>query len=494
MAEFSPNSSNSRSFDYPQGPSRLRRTFSTSSPCRYCGSGNNCENDCSRTRMNELIQLIREDILFESPTYPIRLKMCKDKIRQLHLEIFEDAQILEPSETSSSSSFESVSGHFHDTSDQTSEIRRQTDLSDDPKNRRRLSPVREKEVGRHAQGLAQHENPRQIYYEHERQPHSYKKYQQRHQDEDLPYYQTENEYKSRRIIKETQPYYSEIWHTNPERRDTTSMSGKYQYNLEKNESNDLPVLLRLGKSKPIKDMCATKDSVYICDGSNFYTELTNGLQKEMPLAANANFIAMSPKAVYFANCQMNTVMKFENGETSLLYSSQEWALTGLTNRDNNIYICMYNKWKMQGRIVMISKEGTKLVEEKEIEYDRHDNKIFEHPKFIALNSKDEMCVSDIFRKCVVVLNNNGIIRLKYAGPFSGKTDEFQPEGLSCDDFDNLYVADNNNNSIDIVNPSGHWMRSIVNIPSPVCVTVNDKKICITMDEECYVGCILVYPI
>ncbi|XP_062618080.1 uncharacterized protein LOC134279670 [Saccostrea cucullata] len=428
MAKFHARPGSRRSADIAQQRPTLRRLY-TSSSCSnlYCAP----EREFGK-RMDELMQKIRNDVLFHGPNHLLRMEICIDKVYEFYLEILENINRLENRySSSSSSSYEEFIQPAYD-----DEIKGHISSRNTNRNESRLS-----QVGRRVESRI-----------------------------------------SRHLTNDH--IYETLMPGVPER---THNSGSWQYNQEQSELNDSPELLKFANILGIKDLCATEDSIYISDGSNCVTcySLQYGRPEQMILTKNADFISMSSEALYVTNGRLKEVIKFKNDVITVIYRSHEWTPNGLAMwGDNKIYICMFNQKAMMGRVVLFKNyKGNKLVVEKEIEYKHNNTRMFRYPKFIAINSKGEPCVSDIYEKCVIVVNKYRGIRFKYDGACPDKRQQFEPEGLSCDGIDNIYVTDNNNDCVDIVNPGGYRLKSIYDIPSPVCVTFSDNILYVTMKDK-----------
>jgi DNA-binding beta-propeller fold protein YncE len=144
---------------------------------------------------------------------------------------------------------------------------------------------------------------------------------------------------------------------------------------------------------------------------------------------------------------------------------------------------MFNKREGIGKVVRLKmRHGIRV--DRELEYRKRGNdRIFENPKFIAINSKGELCVSDDFQNCIIVISNVGALRFQYDGRYSGKTTPFEPQGLVSDDVDNIYVADRANDCIDVVNPNGNFLQSIMRVDAPIVVAFRDNKLFIVEHEK-----------
>lgn len=157
---------------------------------------------------------------------------------------------------------------------------------------------------------------------------------------------------------------------------------------------------------------------------------------------------------------VNSVGEVETFATSSLHPA------GISvNSHGDIIVCavedLRRRYKPEHKncLQVYSKEGRL---KREIERDVNGDKIFAYPEYIDVNINGDMIISDIEREHVVILNNDGKVRLVYKGPPKGTLDKpFDPRDVKCDKDGNIVVCDINNNSLHLLDINGAFIRLLL---------------------------------
>ncbi|BFZ21132.1 hypothetical protein BsWGS_24172 [Bradybaena similaris] len=86
---------------------------------------------------------------------------------------------------------------------------------------------------------------------------------------------------------------------------------------------------------------------------------------------------------------------------------------------------------------------------------------FQHPAFIAVDSKNHIIVTDKVNCCVQVFDSEGKFKHRFGVPGYSNGQLQAPLGVCVDDNDNIIVADSGNCRVEVFSPRGLWLSSVV---------------------------------
>lgn len=129
-------------------------------------------------------------------------------------------------------------------------------------------------------------------------------------------------------------------------------------------------------------------------------------------------------------------------------------------RNDDILVCQVSqvmstedKTQEKGFIAKYSKTWDLLLK---ISHQDH-KELFSRPYFVAENVNMDICVSDVGKQQVIVVNRDGKKRFS----LGGMTQKFNPQQLDTDSLGNIVVADHTNACIYLFNKDGMYLSTIV---------------------------------
>lgn len=137
---------------------------------------------------------------------------------------------------------------------------------------------------------------------------------------------------------------------------------------------------------------------------------------------------------------------------------------------------MYKDYRAQSKVVRYSGR----TEKQTIQFDNKGKALYSgnyNIKYINENRNHDICVADCGGCAVVVVDQTGNLRWKYAGnPSKANKKPFNPYGITTNSHSQILTADYYNHCIHILDQNGQFLRYIENVKNPhgLCVDKHDN--------------------
>jgi streptogramin lyase len=224
--------------------------------------------------------------------------------------------------------------------------------------------------------------------------------------------------------------------------------------------------------------CVSEDQVWTCGSDNTMKllnlrgDLLTSIQTKSGGYPGDIAVTRDGDLVYTDgnNHSINLVKKNKH---RTLISPQGWRPRGVCcTAAGELLVTIYSKDK-QSKVVRYS-GSTKT---QTIRDDDQGRPLYSGPRYISENSNQDVCVSDITAKSVVVVTASGKLRFRYTGPPSNTGRSFDPHAITTNSQAHILVADYNNDRVHLLDQDGQFLRYILcglSCPYGLCVDIRDN--------------------
>jgi len=122
-----------------------------------------------------------------------------------------------------------------------------------------------------------------------------------------------------------------------------------------------------------------------------------------------------------------------------------------------VVCCVTNLHHRNGDVSNVLKVNTQTSESKELPCSEH----LIQPWRVAVNVNGDICVSDRNKGCILVLDNEGIVKATYSGPDTDTRHPFAPHAVCCDRFGQIFVVDYTNHTVHVLDPLGRFRGFLI---------------------------------
>ena len=154
----------------------------------------------------------------------------------------------------------------------------------------------------------------------------------------------------------------------------------------------------------------------------------------------------------------------------LVRFSEGWTPRGVCSTARNEILVAMFKTGASDKVVRYS--GVTATQE--ISHDSSGRFLFQDASFVCENGNEDVCVSDMDARCVVVVQSTGIPRYKYSGRSQSR---FEPGSLACNRQRHILISDKCQNCVHIIDEDGSFLllvgKSLIRRPVGVCVDEED---------------------
>ncbi|XP_062578811.1 E3 ubiquitin-protein ligase TRIM71-like [Saccostrea cucullata] len=214
------------------------------------------------------------------------------------------------------------------------------------------------------------------------------------------------------------------------------------------------------------------------------------------LGRPSGLIELDDESIFFSDLDNKMVKRLSKDLQEEATMRFDWYPMGLCiSRSGHILLCAaFLPWQAtdasdRGKVLRMSFKGVTL---QEIMKDGEEKHLYCRPICISENINQDICVSDVYKHSIVVVDRTGLFRFVYSGGgFYENREDFEPTEIDTDSLGNIAAADVMNNLVHLVDINGNLLKYLLTtkdgISEPRGLKVdNEDRIWITEEMSGYV--------
>ncbi|XP_048749521.1 E3 ubiquitin-protein ligase TRIM36-like [Ostrea edulis] len=222
--------------------------------------------------------------------------------------------------------------------------------------------------------------------------------------------------------------------------------------------------------------CLSEEEVWTCDNNkmkllNLQNKLLISVQTKSGNAPTDIAVTRDGNLVY-TDTDNKTVNLVKNKQIQTVIRLQGWVPQFVCSAlSDNLLVIMDSDDREQSKVVRYS--GS--TETQTIQFDDYCRPLYSSAGYISENRNLDICVADRGANAVVVVNQSGKLRFRYAGHPLSTHEPFKPVGITTDSQSHILTADHFHHFIHILDQDGQFLRYIrCTYPWSLCVDIRDN--------------------
>ncbi|XP_070566977.1 titin homolog [Ptychodera flava] len=249
-----------------------------------------------------------------------------------------------------------------------------------------------------------------------------------------------------------------------------------------------------GMFKDVKGLTFHNDKLLVCDQEdNIVHILNHNYTCEKELGSFSGQFAKPFQPVCIAVSQDNLYFILDNGNVQIVVCDHNNKVIRIVTlpTDSDPWCIAFVK----GFVIVTDVKGDRA-----LKYSQAGQYIaeclgsgqtrFDYPRFVAVNSRDVIMVSDCNNSCIKCFDAQLNFLYKYGHRGTGDSQLYFPHSIAIDGADHVYVCDRNNARISVWSGAGKWRRNLfqheVIKPAYMAVTADGDRIAVR--ERCVLQC------
>ncbi|XP_062617436.1 uncharacterized protein LOC134279100 [Saccostrea cucullata] len=184
------------------------------------------------------------------------------------------------------------------------------------------------------------------------------------------------------------------------------------------------------------------------------------------LGRPSGLIELDDGSIFFSDLHSKMVKKVSKDLQEEAAISLDWYPMGLCiSRSGHILVCVAflqgntKDTSDRGKVLRMSFKGVTL---QEIMKDDEEKHLYSRPICISENLNQDVCVSDVYKHSIVVVDRTGLFRFAYSGGgFYKNRKKFEPTELDTDSLGNIAASDSMNNLVHLLDIDGNLIKYVL---------------------------------